>query len=143
MSKDRQAIAALEEGSVLQLNFAKMATNFARGLNVIPVAVQDIDTKEVILIAYTNEVALQHSIRTRIATFWSTSRNELWIKGQQSGNTFELVEIRVNCEQNSLVYFVKPKASGICHTKNARGQARNCFYRRLNLESGVLENLDV
>jgi len=143
MSKDRQAIATLEEGSVLQLDFTKMATNFARGLNVIPVAVQDIDTKEVILIAYTNEVALQHSIRTRIATFWSTSRNELWIKGQQSGNTFELVEIRVNCEQNSLVYFVKPKAGGICHTKNERGQARNCFYRRLNLESGVLENMDV
>ena len=95
MSKDRQAIAAPEEGSVLQLDFTKMATNFARGLNVIPVAVQDIDTREVIL-TYTNEVALQHSIRTRIATF-GVPRNELWVKGQQSGNTFELVEIRVNC----------------------------------------------
>lgn len=139
MKMDRQG---LEEGSLLQLDFTKMATALGRGPRVIPVAVQHADTREVILLAYTNEEALQCSIRTRIATFWSTSRNELWIKGKTSGNSFDLVEIRVNCEQNSLVFLVRPRGDGICHTRSVRGRARNCFYRRLNLESGTLESID-
>jgi phosphoribosyl-AMP cyclohydrolase len=109
---------------------------------VIPVAVQHADTGQVVLVAYVNERALKESIRTRIATFWSTSRNELWIKGKGSGNTFDLVEVYVNCEQNSLVYKVRPQASGICHTHNQRGEARDCFYRRLNLDTWELETLD-
>jgi phosphoribosyl-AMP cyclohydrolase len=142
MTKGRQAVVALEEGVELQLDFTKMATAVAQGPKVIPVAVQHADTKEIILVAYTNEQAFKHSIRTRIATFWSTSRNELWIKGESSGNVFDLVEVRVNCEQNSLVYLVRAKREGICHTRNSHGQARNCFYRRLNLSSGALENTD-
>jgi phosphoribosyl-AMP cyclohydrolase len=142
MTTDRQTVIALEEGDDLQLDFTKMADAVAQSPNVIPVAVQHAGTKEVILVAYTNEVAFQQTVRTRIATFWSTSRKELWIKGESSGNLFELVEVRVNCEQNSLVYLVRPKRGGICHTKNSRGEARNCFYRRLNLSSGALENLD-
>jgi phosphoribosyl-AMP cyclohydrolase len=141
VTDDRQAVLALEEGSVLQLDYTKTAS-IPPGLNVIPVAVQNADTKEVILVAYANEQALQHSIRTKIATFWSTSRNELWIKGESSGNLFQLLEIRVNCEQNSLLYLVRPKGDGICHTRNSHGQARNCFYRRLDLSTGSLENLD-
>jgi phosphoribosyl-AMP cyclohydrolase len=50
--------------------------------------------------------------------------------------------VRVNCEQNSLLYLVRPKAGGICHTKNSQGQPRNCFYRRLDPATGRLENLD-
>ena len=48
----------------------------------------------------------------------------------------------VNCEQNSLVYRVRPRRSGICHTKNAEGQLRNCYYRRLNFDTWSLEHLD-
>ncbi len=103
---------------------------------------QHADTKEVILVAYANEEAVERSISSRIATFWSTSRNALWIKGEESGNSFELIEIRVNCEQNSLLYLVRPKGGGICHTKNSRRQARNCYYRQLDLGTGALENLD-
>ena len=74
--------------------------------------------------------------------FWSTSRNMLWTRGEESGNAFELSEIRVNCEQNSLVYLVRPKGEGICHTKDSRGRARDCYYRRLDMDSSSLENLD-
>lgn len=132
----------LEEGAVLKLDFDKIAKVAGTSPGVIPVAVQDVSTQEVILVAYINQQALEASLRTRIATFWSTSRNELWIKGQQSGNTYELVEALVNCEQNSLVFKVRPKASGICHTSNSRGSARNCYYRRLDLQTRQLENLD-
>lgn len=142
MTASQSADNALEEGTELQLDFGKIAGIGATGCQVVPVAVQDADSREVILIAYANQEALEHSRRTRIATFWSTSRNELWVKGASSGNTFDIEEIRVNCEQNSLVYIVRPKAGGICHTSNASGQARDCYYRRLDPDSGSLENLN-
>jgi len=96
----------------------------------------------VILVAYVNREALDASITTRTATFWSTSRNELWVKGKTSGDRFELVEVYVNCEQNSLLFTVRPRREGICHTKNREGRPRNCFYRRLDMETMQLENLD-
>ena len=143
MNEERPAaVNELEEGTELRLDFCKMAKAAAQSPDVIPVAVQNVDTGEVILVAYANEEALNHSIESRTATFWSTSRNELWIKGSGSGNTFELLEVLVNCEQNSLLYRVRPRGQGICHTKNAQGAARNCYYRRLNLETRTLENLD-
>ena len=132
----------LEEGKELQLDFNKLTKTVAQCPKAIPVAVQDIDSKNLILVAYTNEEALRESIKTRIATFWSTSKNALWVKGATSGNYFELLEVFVNCEQNSLLYLVRPKKEGICHTRNDSGRARNCFYRRLDLESGKLENVD-
>ena len=79
---------------------------------------------------------------TRSLVLWSTSRNELWEKGKTSGETFDVLEIRVNCEQNSLLMIVRPRRGGICHTKNRAGEPRNCYYRRLNLDTGKLENLD-
>ena len=132
----------LEEGKGLRLDFEKLNRALAQSPGIIPVAVQNAETKEVILVAYTNREAFEKSIRTRIATFWSTSRNELWIKGETSGNIFNLEKVYVNCEQNSLVYLVNPKGEGICHTHNSKGEARNCFYRQLDLTTGVLENKD-
>ena len=132
----------LEEGSELYLDFAKISKVAAQVSGVMPVAVQNVDTKEVILVAYVNETAFRKSVETGIATFWSTSRNELWVKGATSGNTFELVEVRVNDEQNALVYLVRPRGGGICHTRNSKGKARNCFYRRLNIDTRTLKNLD-
>ncbi len=132
----------LEETTQLQLDFGKLAKVAATGAQVVPVAVQNADTKEVILVAYANELALRESVARRTAVFWSTSRNELWIKGATSGETFDLLEVRVNCEQNSLVYIVRPRRGGICHTKNQAGQPRNCYYRRLDFETGQLVNLD-
>lgn len=134
----RIVTADLEEGPVLRLDFTKLD-----GVSgVVPCAVQHADSGEVILVAYVNEQALRQSIDTRSAVFWSTSRGELWVKGATSGETFELVEIRVNCEQNSLLFRVRRRRGGICHTRNSVGRARDCFYRRLDLEGGLLEHLD-
>jgi phosphoribosyl-AMP cyclohydrolase len=132
----------LEETNVLQLDFTKLAKVAAACPDVIPVAVQNADTKEVILLAYVNRAALDKAIEIRTAVFWSTSRNELWIKGATSGETFELLSVRVNCEQNSLLYIVRPRRGGICHTKNASGAPRDCFYRELDFATGELVNLD-
>lgn len=132
----------LEEGTELMLDFGKVDAIGALKQQVIPVAVQNIDTEEIILVAYANEQALKISLETRIATFWSTSRNELWIKGATSGAQFDLLEVYVNCEQNSLVYKVRPRKGDICHTKNRVGEPRNCYYRKLNFETGLLENIN-
>lgn len=132
----------LEEGTELMLDFGKVDAIGALKQQVIPVAVQNIDTQEVILVAYANEQALKASIETKIATFWSTSRNELWIKGATSGAQFDLLEVYVNCEQNSLVYKVRPRKGDICHTKNSAGEPRNCYYRKLDFETGLLENIN-
>lgn len=130
----------MEEGNILQLDFDKLAR--LSGAGIVPVAVQNIDTGEVILLAYTNREAFALAVQKRALVLWSTSRNELWEKGKTSGETFELVEACVNCEQNSLLYRVRPRRGGICHTKNKAGQPRNCFYRRINLATLRLENTD-
>jgi phosphoribosyl-AMP cyclohydrolase len=132
--------AELEEGSELTLDFTKL--DRVAGLHLLPVAVQHADTDEVILVAYANEESLRASIAERSLVLWSASRNELWHKGATSGETYELVEIRVNCEQNSLLMRVRPRRGGICHTHNAAGEPRDCFYRRLDLDAGTLENLN-
>ncbi len=135
-------IDPLEEGTALKLDFTKLARATNKCPDTIPVAVQNIDTGEVILVAYTNLTALEAAIKERKAIFWSTSRGELWEKGKTSGEVFDLIEVYVNCEQNSLLYKVRPCRGGICHTKNKKGEPRNCFYRRLNLNTGELENQD-
>ena len=141
----------VEEGKELKLDFGKIARIGGRCKDVIPVAVQNIDTNEVILVAYTNEQAFKKSMETRALVLWSTSRNELWEKGKTSGERFDLVEAYVNCEQNSLLYKVRPRrppasagraGGGICHTKNRKGTPRNCYYRRINLNTLALENVD-
>ncbi|HAS81585.1 MAG TPA: phosphoribosyl-AMP cyclohydrolase [Verrucomicrobia bacterium] len=132
----------LEEGTELTLDFSKIAKIASTSPDVIPVAVQHADTRDIILVAYTNEYALKTSLAKRTLVLWSTSRNELWEKGATSGETFDLIDVRVNCEQNSLVYVVRPKRGNICHTKNRSGTPRNCYYRRLNPDTMLLENLD-
>lgn len=132
----------LEEGSQLQIDWGKLAKVASQCPDVIPVAVQHADTGEVILVAFTNERAFGKAIAERTAIFWSTSRNELWEKGKTSGETFDLVEVCVNCEQNSLLYKVRPRRGGICHTRNSRGEPRQCYYRRINLETLELENMN-
>ena len=133
----------LEEGNQLQLDYNKLEKAVSSSPGIIPVAVQDADTQEVVLVAYVNESAFRKSLEVGEAVFWSTSRNELWHKGMESGNSFELVDVRVNCEQNSLLYVVRPKGGGMCHTRKKDGQARSgCYYRSLNRETGELENLE-
>lgn len=136
-----------EDAPTLSLDFGKLAGVAACG-GCLPVVVQNVDTREVVLLAYTNERAMREAFRLRRLVLWSTSRNELWEKGATSGARFELVEARVNCEQNSLLYLVRAVHAdgapplGICHTRNQSGAPRNCYYRRIDLDSLSLENLD-
>ena len=132
----------LEEGSALRLDFTKLD-----GVSgVVPVAVQDADTREVILVAYTNEAAMREAFASRRLVLYSTSRRAFWEKGATSGCRFELAAAYVNCEQNSLLYLVRPWPAGarhgICHTRNARGEPRNCFYRRIDLDTLALRHED-
>lgn len=126
----------LEEGPELILDFTKLQAIGRGDAAVIPVAVQDAESKEVLIIAYVNREALTYTLSHGVAAFWSTSRNELWVKGATSGDMLELVEARVNCEQNSLLYLVRPLGAGACHTKDAEGVARaGCYYRRIGHSS--------
>lgn len=135
-------MSELEESNKLTLDFAKIAKIAKTCSDAIPVAVQNADTKEVILLAYTNELAMKKAFKERMLILWSTSRNVLWEKGKTSGETFDLLEARVNCEQNSLLYIVRPRRGGICHTKNKAGQPRDCYYRRINMDDLSLTNLN-
>ena len=126
MSKTR------EEGTILDLDFDKLASVAATGARVVPVVAQNAATGEVLIVAYATREALAKALELGRAVFWSTSRNELWIKGATSGDYLELLEVRVNCEQNSLLYLVRPAGAGACHTRNRQGVARSgCYYRRV------------
>ncbi len=128
----------LEEGSTLSLDFTKLAKVAACGEDLIPAVAQDADTGEVLILGYANALALETARKEGMATFWSSSRNELWIKGKTSGDFLKIVEIRINCEQNSLLYLVKPQGKGACHTKDSTQTARSgCYYRRLEADGSL------
>ena len=132
----------LEQGAVLNLDFTKLRKVANCGSDVLPAIAQDAKTGEVLIVGYANELALQTAIECGMATFWSTSRNELWIKGKTSGDYLKIEDIRINCEQNSILYLVTPAGQGACHSKNKAGVARSgCYYRSL-MEDGSLQFVD-
>jgi phosphoribosyl-AMP cyclohydrolase len=95
------------------------------GRGLVPTIVQDAHTGEVLMLAYMNRQSLQASLDTGETHFWSRSRNELWHKGATSGCTQRIVELRYDCDGDTLLALVEPRGPA-CHT----GQ-RSCFYRRL------------
>lgn len=122
----------LEEGAALSLDWNKLDKVAAKKCNVVPVVVQDSRNGSVLICAYVNEISLAESFKRRVACFWSTSRNELWVKGATSGDTLILDDVRINCEQNSLLFLVTPENKGACHTKDASQNSRPaCYYRRV------------
>ena len=129
----------LEEGPVLQLDFSKLESVAACAPGVIPAVAQNIDNGLVLMVGYVNQEALQTALAEKIAVFWSTSRNQLWIKGASSGDFLELVEARVNCEQNSILYLVRPRGQGVCHTTDENGRSRPCCYYRI-IQDGQLKH---
>ena len=122
----------IEEGLDLQLDFGKLQSIVGTGQAVVPVVLQHADSGDVLFVAYANRLALETTLNERIAVLWSTSRNELWRKGATSGDELALVEVRVNCEQNSLLYRVRPVNTGVCHTTTESGNRPGCFYRRID-----------
>lgn len=122
----------LEEGEHLRLDFNKLAKVASCGQDLIPAVAQDAKSKEVLILGYVNQIALDYALREKVAVFWSTSRNELWVKGATSGDYLDLKDIRINCEQNSLLYLVELRGEGSCHTKDAEGKPRHgCYYRSI------------
>jgi phosphoribosyl-AMP cyclohydrolase len=127
-------VKQLEEGTQAALDFARLGRIGQKNMGVMPVAIQNADTHEFLYIAYVNELALLETLKTRRVVLWSTSRNELWRKGATSGDHLDLVDVRVNCEQNSLLYLVRPVQTGACHTRDAQGNTRpTCYYRSVEL----------
>lgn len=95
----------------------------ANGL--VPAIVQDADTNAVLMMAYMNRESLQLTLEKGETYFWSRSRQELWHKGETSGNVQRVVEVRVDCDADTLLIRVQP-AGPACHTGN-----QTCFYRAL------------
>lgn len=136
-----EEILELEEGDSPRLDWSKLKNVVAAGVEVLPVVVQDYDSKDVLILAYVNRAALEYTLRHRVVAFYSTTRNQLWVKGHTSGDMLELVEARVNCEQNSLLFLVRMLTGSSCHTLDCEGKhRRSCYYRRfISLEQ--LEHL--
>ena len=93
----------------------------ANGL--IPAVVQDVQTHRVLMLAYMNAQSLQLTVETGETHFWSRSRQELWHKGATSGNIQKVIDIRVDCDADTLLILVQPRGAA-CHTGE-----RTCFYR--------------
>lgn len=87
---------------------------------------QDAETGEVLMMAWMNEATLRQTLEVGETVFWSRSRQEVWHKGATSGNTQKLVELRYDCDGDTLLALVNP-AGPACHTG-----ARSCFYRSIN-----------
>jgi len=122
MSADK---AALEEGSAFTPRFD------ANGL-IVCVTVEA-GTREILMVAYMNQLALDKTIETGVAHYWSRSRNALWRKGDTSGQVQRVVSLSVDCDQDALRLTVEAGGDGkACHTGR-----KSCFYRTLSTEGGA------
>lgn len=99
---------------------------------LIAAIAQDVTTGEVLMLAWMNAEALQKTISTGKATYWSRSRSALWTKGETSGNLQQVLEIRVDCDQDAVVLIVE-QTGGACHTGR-----QSCFYRTVSDEGDGL-----
>jgi phosphoribosyl-AMP cyclohydrolase len=94
---------------------------------LIPAVIQDAETSEVLMVGFMNEAALAATRRSGFATFFSRTRSTLWMKGETSGNKLEVVDILVDCDEDTVLLKVKRLGDGnVCHTGE-----RSCFYRPL------------
>ena len=101
--------------------------DFEKGDGLIPVVAQDYETNDVLMLAYMNEEAWLKTVETGRATYWSRSRNTLWIKGETSGNVQTVKEILVDCDLDTVVLKVDQGEGAACHMGY-----RSCFYRRVS-----------
>lgn len=97
----------------------------------IPAIIQDINTGEVLMVAYMTKDTVKMSVETGKATFWSRSRNKLWVKGETSGNFLFIKELYYDCDMDTLLFKVTPKGSA-CHTGN-----RTCFFTKVDISPKI------
>ena len=100
--------------------------NFDKLNGLVSVVVQDYSSGEVLMLAFMNRQAWEETLKTRRATYWSRSRNQLWVKGETSGNFQEVKEICVDCDEDTVLLKVIQGGGAACHMGY-----RSCFYRRL------------
>ncbi len=101
--------------------------DFKKGNGLIPVIVQEAESKKLLMLAYANEKALKKTLSTGYAHYWSRSRNKLWKKGETSGNTQKIKSILTDCDYDTLVYLVEQRGPA-CHTGKD-----TCFHNKLDL----------
>jgi phosphoribosyl-AMP cyclohydrolase len=99
--------------------------DFKKGNGLIPVVVQDVDSKKVLMLAYANKEALQKTLRTGYAHYWSRSRQKLWMKGETSGHTQKIQKVTTDCDYDTLLYVVNQKGPA-CHTGEY-----TCFFNKI------------
>jgi phosphoribosyl-AMP cyclohydrolase len=109
------------------------ALNFNKQGGLVPAVVQDWQTSEVLMVAYMNPEALTKTLQTGKMHYYSRSRGKQWMKGETSGHMQDVVEVRVDCEDNALLFKVRQHGGAACHTGY-----RSCFHRRLG-KDGQLE----
>ena len=101
--------------------------DYSKLSGLIPAVIQDADSAEVLMVGFMNDAALTETRRTGYATFFSRARKTLWMKGETSGNKLAVVDILVDCDEDTVLVKVKRLGDGnVCHTG-----ARSCFYRAL------------
>lgn len=116
------------------LEWGKLGDVGALAVDVLPVVVQDAETNKVIMVAYTSPESLAETVRTGRAVFYSTSHRRLHRKGETSGDMLELVDLRTNCDTNSILMLVRKLGPGACHETNDDGlHHSSCFFRQLTL----------
>ena len=96
---------------------------------LVPVVVQDESTQMVLMLAYMNQDTLEQTLRTGRMTYWSRSRNCVWVKGQTSGQIQIVKSARLDCDQDALLFIVEQHGGGACHTG-----AVSCFFQKLEVQ---------
>lgn len=101
--------------------------NFAKGDGLVPAIVQDAETKEVLMMAYMNRESWEATLQTGKATYWSRSRQKLWLKGESSGHVQLIKAVFIDCDEDTILLQVKQLGEAACHTGY-----KSCFYRKLS-----------
>ena len=101
--------------------------DFDKGDGLVPAIVQDAETKEVLMMAYMNRQSWDATLKTGKATYWSRSRQKLWLKGESSGNVQLVKDFFIDCDNDTILLQVEQLGGAACHTGH-----RSCFYRKLS-----------
>ncbi len=100
--------------------------DFDKTGGLIPVVVQDYETSEVLMLAFMNEAAWEATLSTNKGTYYSRSREKLWVKGETSGNVQNIKEIRIDCDDDTILLKVEQVGGAACHTGH-----KSCFFRKI------------
>jgi phosphoribosyl-AMP cyclohydrolase len=101
--------------------------DFSKLNGLVPAVIQDAESAEVLMVGFMNETALAETRRTGFATFFSRTRNTLWMKGETSGNRLQVIDLLIDCDEDTVLVKVKRLGDGnVCHTGE-----RTCFFTKL------------